>query len=241
MKDVRSPMKKAVSADINEESRWKNLYRVGGTAALTVVGIMVVQIIIFVLWPPPETVEGFFALMQARPLLGLLSMDLLYILNNTILVLIYLALFFALRRSSETAVLIAMLLGTLGVAAYYASNTGFEMLALSGQYAGATSEVQRTALLVAGQALLAIYKGTAFDTYYVLNAAALLIFAIVMLRSKVFSKATGWVGLISGLLMTIPSTAGPVGLVFSLASLVPWAVFSVMIARRFFQMGRRSG
>ena len=179
--------------------------------------------------------------MQAQPLLGLLSMDLLYILNNTILVLIYLALFFALRRSSETAVLIAMLLGTLGVAAYYASNTGFEMLALSGQYAGATSEAQRTALLGAGQALLAIYKGTAFDTYYVLNAAALLIFAVVMLRSKVFSKATGGVGLAAGILMLVPSTAGTLGLIFSLASLVPWAVFSVMVARRLFQMGRRSG
>lgn len=234
-------MKKAAIADINEESRWKNLYRVGGTAALTVVGIMVVQIIIFVLWPPPETVEGFFALMQAQPLLGLLSMDLLYILNNTILVLIYLALFFALRRSSETAVLIAMLLGTLGVAAYYASNTGFEMLAISGQYAGVTSEAQRNALLGAGQTLLAIYKGTAFDTYYVLNAAALLIFAVVMLRSKVFSKATGGVGLAAGILMLVPSTAGTLGLIFSLASLVPWAIFSVMVARSLFQMGRRSG
>lgn len=234
-------MKKAATADINEGSRWKNLYRVGGTAALAVVGIMVVQIIIFVLWPPPETVEGFIDLMQDHPLLGLLSMDLLYILNNTILVLIYLALFFALRRSSETAAMIAMLLGTLGVAAYYASNTGFEMLALSGQYDVATSEAQRTALMGAGQALLAIYRGTAFDTYYVLNAAALLIFAVVMLRSKVFSKATGWVGLASGVLMTVPSTAGTLGLIFSLASLVPWAIFSVMVARRLFQMGRRSG
>ncbi|MBN1372766.1 MAG: hypothetical protein JW987_12570 [Anaerolineaceae bacterium] len=234
-------MKKAAIAEINEESRWKNLYRVGGVAALTVVGIMVVQILIFVIWPPPETVEGFIDLMQDHPLLGLLSMDLLYILNNTILVLIYLALFLALRRSSETAVMIAMLLGTLGVAAYYASNTGFEMLALSGQYDLATSEAERTALLGAGQALLAIYKGTAFDTYYVLNAAALLIFAVVMLRSKVFSTATGGVGLAAGILMLVPSTAGTLGLIFSLASLVPWAIFSVMVARRLFQMGRRNG
>jgi hypothetical protein len=234
-------MKKAATTETNEESRWKNLYRVGGAAALTVVGIMVLQILIFVIWPPPETVEGFYTLMQAQPLLGLLSMDLLYIVNNSILVLIYLALFFALRRSSETAVLIAMLLGTLGVAAYYASNTGFEMLALSGQYAGASSEAQRGALLGAGQALLAIYKGTAFDTYYVLNAAALLIFAVVMLRSKVFSKAAGGVGLAAGILMLVPSTAGALGMIFSLASLVPWAIFSVMIARRFFQMNRRSG
>jgi len=232
-------MKKTTIADIPIEHRWMGLYRLGGVAALTVVGIMIVQIIIFVLWPPPETVEGFFALMQARPLLGLLSMDLLYIINNTILVLIYLSMFAALRRTAETATLIALILGALGVAAYYASNTGFEMLARSGQFAGATSEAQRTALLGAGQALLAIYKGTAFNTYYVLNAAALLIFAVVILRGKVFSAATGWVGLISGVLMTIPSTAGTIGLIFSLASLVPWAIFSVMASRRFFQLAAK--
>jgi len=232
-------MKKTTIADNPIDHRWMGLYRLGGVAALTVVGIMIVQIIIFVLWPPPETVEGFFALMQARPLLGLLSMDLLYIINNTILVLIYLSMFAALRRTAETATLIALILGALGVAAYYASNTGFEMLARSGQFAGATSEAQRTALLGAGQALLAIYKGTAFNTYYVLNAAALLIFAVVILRGKVFSAATGWVGLISGVLMTIPSTAGTIGLIFSLASLVPWAIFSVMASRRFFQLAAK--
>lgn len=35
---------------------WKPLYRAGGAAALTIVGIMVIQIIVFIASPPPSTV-----------------------------------------------------------------------------------------------------------------------------------------------------------------------------------------
>jgi hypothetical protein len=93
-------------------------------------------------------------------------------------------------------------------------------------------------LLAAGQGMLATYKGTAFDMYYVFNAAALLILAVVMLRSTVFPRAAGTWGLISGILMAIPSTAGGLGMVFALASLLPWMVFCVLIARRLFRLSR---
>ncbi len=85
--------------------------------------------------------------------------------------------------------------------------------------------------------MLAIYKGTAFDVYYVLNAITLLVFSFVMLRSSLFSRATAIWGIAAGVFMVIPSTAGMIGLVFSLASLVPWAVFAILVAIRFFQMG----
>ena len=86
--------------------------------------------------------------------------------------------------------------------------------------------------------MLEIYKGTAFAVYYVLNAAALLIFAAVMLRSNIFSKVTAYIGILAGVLMIIPSTAGTLGIYLALASLIPWAIFSVLIARRFFQLGQ---
>lgn len=215
--------------------RWRGIYRAGGYAVIGMLVIMAAQIIIFSVCPPPDTVEGFFNLFQQNWLLGLLSMDLLYLLNNTVIVLIYLALFFSLRRENEAAMLIGLVLALVGVTAYYASNTCFEMLSLSGQYTAADSEAQRTALLRAGHAMLAVYKGTAFDSYYILNGIALLIFAVVILRSKVFSKATGYWALAAGILMAIPSTAGMVGMVFSLLSLVPWAVFAILAARRFFR------
>lgn len=211
---------------------WRGLYKTGVGAGIGMLGIMVLQIILFIAWPPPQTTEDFFGLFQQSWLLGLLSMDLLYILNNMLLIPIYLALYGALKHEAESAMLVALVLGLVGIAAYFSSNTAFEMLTLSNQYAAATSASQQNALMGAGHAELARYRGTVFDVYYVLNAAALLIMAGVMLRSQVFSKTTAWFGLIAGVLMIIPSTAGTIGLVFALLSLVPWAVFLLLVVRR---------
>ena len=38
--------------------------------------------------------------------------------------------------------------------------------------------------------------------------------------------------------MLVPATAGTIGLICSLASLVPWAVFSVLAARSLLVLGR---
>jgi hypothetical protein len=214
------------------------MYRAGGVAALVMLGIMAIQIIVYVIWPPPTTVEGFFTLFASSKVLGLLSMDLLYLVNNTVLILIYLALFTALKPAGKTAMTISLLFGLVGICAYFASNTAFKMLSLSGQYAAATSENQKIVFMAAAESMLAVYRGTAFLVYYVLNAIALLILAAVMLRSHFFSRGTAIVGLIAGILMSVPSTAGTVGLIFALASLVPWGVFLVLIARAFFAAGR---
>jgi len=220
------------------DSRWKGLYKFGATAALAMLVLMAAQIIIFIVWPPPDTIEGYFTLFENNWFLGLLSLDLLYIVNNTLLIPIYLALYLALKRASGSPALIALVLGLIGIAAYFASNTAFEMFTLSNQYMAATTEAQKAMLLAAGKAMLTIYKGTAFNVYYVLNAATLLIFSFVMLRSDVFSKTTAYVGIAAGVLMIIPSTAGTIGLYFALASLIPWAVWLVLFARRLFRLGQ---
>ena len=105
--------------------RWRNLFKAGGVAGIMMLVIMLAQVVVFILWPPPQTVQGFFNLFQQNKLLGLLSMDLLYLLNNALLIVIYLALFAALKKESESAMLVALVLGLVGIAAYYASNTAF--------------------------------------------------------------------------------------------------------------------
>jgi hypothetical protein len=217
---------------------WKPLYKVGAVAALMMVVFIPIQIIIFLAWPPPSTVIGYFMLFQHNWLLGLLSLDLLYLVNNALLILLYLALYAVLRRVSPSFMTVALILGLVGIAAYYASNTAFEMLSLSSQYAAATAEAQRSLTLASGQAMLAIYTGTAFDVYYVLNAVATLIISAVMLRSTLFGKVTASVGMVTGVLMVVPSTAGTIGLVLSLMSLVPFAIWSVLIARRLFMLAQ---
>ena len=213
------------------------IFRIGGFASITMLVIMALQIGIYVTWPPPEAAEDFIALLNQNSLLGLLSLDFLYLINNAVLVLIYLPIYLVLREKESSWTLIALILGLVGIAAYFASNTSFEMLNISRLYAAAGTEAQKTALLGAAQALMAIYKGTAFNVYYVLNAVALLIFAIVMLKKKAFTKAAGIAGLISGVLMSIPSSAGAIGMIFALASLIPWAVFLVLMIPVFFRLG----
>lgn len=213
------------------------LYKIGGMATLIMLVIMSIQVIIFVTWPPPSAVTDWFLLLQNNWLLGLLSLDLLYLLTNALLIPLYLALYAALKRASESWMLIALTIGLVGITAYFSSNTAFEMLSLSNEYAVAKSEAEKSLALAAGQAMLAIYKGTAFDVYYILNAAFLLIVSPVMLRSSVFSKGSAYAGMLSGVLMLVPSTVETIGPIFALASLVPWTIFSVLVARRLFQIG----
>ncbi|RJX29193.1 MAG: hypothetical protein C4554_01250 [Dethiobacter sp.] len=149
----------------------------------------------------------------------------------------YLAFYFSLKRINESLMVIALLFGFLGIAAYLSSNTAFEMLSLSNLYYNATLETTRAMYLAAGQAMLSTWQGTAFDTYYVLNAITLIIIASVMFKSSVYSKNTATIGLISGVLMVIPSTAGTSGFIFALASLIPWTIFAILVAIKFLQLG----
>jgi Domain of unknown function (DUF4386) len=226
------------SGDRHGFDRWRGLLRVGGWAAFGSVALIFVQVWIYVQWPPPETVEDFYTLFTENPFLGLLSLDLLYIVNNVIVLLVYLALFAVLRPTHPAAVTIALLLGSVGMAAYMASNVGFEMLALADAYAAADG-AGRVALLGAGEVLLASFEGTAFNIYYVLSMVALLLFAGSMLRSRDFSRAAGGWGLAAALLMIVPSTAGALGMVFALASLGPWVVFALLTGRRLLNLSAR--
>ncbi len=220
------------------DPRWSGLYRAGAIATLIVVALIPIAIVVFVVSPPPEVLTDWFALFESSWLLGLVNLDLLFMVSNVLLVLVYLALYTALRGDGESAMAIALALGLVGIAAYLASNTGFEMLALSRRYAVAATEAERAMLLGAGQAMLATFTGTAFNAYYVLNAIVLLVIASVMLRGHTFSRLTAYTGLASGVLMVIPASAGMVGVIFSLASLVPWVWFSLLIARRLLQLAR---
>src|SRR6266699_457817 len=218
-------------------SAWKPLYRVGGAAALIVVLLYVIQIVVLVVSPPPSTVIDFFTLFHKNALLGLLDLDLLSIADYALFVPMFLALYVALRRVSPSFMAIATTLGLVGIATYFASNTAFEMLSLSSQYAAATTEAQRSLFVASGQAILVIYQGTAFDVSYVLLAVAPLIISVVMLRSTTFGKVTAAVGIVANVL-AVGFFVPAIGVFLSLVSVVSLLIWYILIARRLFQLGQ---
>jgi hypothetical protein len=208
------------------------LYRVAQFLALAMLLIIPLQIAIYIISPPPDTVKGFFELYQLNPFLGLLSLDFLYLINNMIIVIVYLAIFILLFQEKPVVVLLAFILGIIGVACYYPSNPAFEMLTLSHQYFQALPQ-QQLIYLAAGEAVMAGYTGTSFDVYYVLSTICLLLFAYAIFKSPKFKKSVGLWGLVSGFFMIIPSSAGMVGMIFSFLSLIPWVVFIVLLMSKF--------
>lgn len=226
---------------VTTEKVWRPLYLVGGVAALLSVALVGLAVYVFVISPPPTSIEQWFALFHRDGFLGLLDLDLLMVVSYVVMIPLYLALYVALRRISQPFMAIALAFNLLGAALIVAVNPGVAMLTLSDRYAAATTEAQRTVALAAGQALLANWAGTAFVMGYLLGGIGILITAAVMLRSKVFNSLTAYAGLVAGALMLVPASAGTVGLIFSLASLVPTVLFLALVARTFFQMAEVPG
>lgn len=216
---------------------WKPLYKLAGWCAFTMVILVPLQIVVYMVFPPPATVEGFFVLYRNNWLLGLLSLDLLYIINTIVLIPIYIALILSLSDVSRSAALLAAVLGIIGISAYFPSNIAFEMLNLSGKYFSADAAIQRQMIIAAGEAAMARYTGSTFNAYYILNAIVLIIISVLMLKSNTYARIIGWSGLISGILMSIPSSFGLIGLIFSLLSLIPWLVFSFLLILKFKELG----
>jgi hypothetical protein len=131
---------------------WSMLYRAAGAAALVTAVLIPVQLIVFMAYPFPDTVTGWFELLQDNPLAGLVNLDLLLVVDNVLLVVIALALYVALRRTSPSVVTMATGLWLLAIAMFVAANPAVEMLSLSDQFAAATSETERSMTLAAGQA-----------------------------------------------------------------------------------------
>lgn len=211
---------------------WAPLFRLSAYLSAVMLLFIPIQIGIFLVFPPPETIEGFFQLYKTNWLIGLLSLDFIYILDNIILIPIYLALAVCLFWERPVLTLVAVSLSFVGIACYFPTNPAFEMLSLSNGYWNALPETQ-VRYLAAGETLLACYTGTAFNVYYVLNAVALLLYSAAIYKSSHFSKSIGVWGLISGILMIVPSSSGMIGMIFSLLSLIPWVVFLFMLTIRF--------
>lgn len=224
-----------------EETGWKWLYRVGAIAAVITVLFIPIAIVSHLVWPPPPWAAGaaadWFAYFQNNWVAGLLNLDLLLAISLILSVPLYLALFVALRHASPSGMLIATAIALLGAVLHLATISAFEMQAFSQAHAAATTDAQRTMYLAAGEAILSGYYGTVFQVSYVLGYLAYIIIGAVMLRSRVFSQVTAYVGLVTGIAgfgFYLPT----VGLFLSIVVVLLVAIWNILVARRLFQLGR---
>lgn len=200
-------MSKAISFT-KADPGYKSLYLVGGVASIIAALVfrrnLGPEVSIITGQVAPADMAGWFTLLQDDRLLGFIFLNAFDIVDYALVGLVFLALYFDLRRYNKSYMALASALGFMGLVVYFASNTALSVLSLSDQYAAATSDAQRSMLLAAGEAIMAmnppgvIYPGAGNYLSFLLLAVAGLVVSLVMLQSSIFSKATAFTGFLAG-------------------------------------------
>jgi hypothetical protein len=242
------PEQRQVLESQTPDPGWKSLYRVGGITALILVVFPLVEVVIGFLpgvaglSRTTVSVTDWFALFQNHWFLALRNLGLLNIVGAAFFAPTILAIYSALRRDHQAYAALGTILFFVGLAVYLAGSRVFPMLSLSSQYAVAATDAQRALLAAAGQAMLA--EGQSRAGVPLIEFACLLISA-VMLRGRVFSKATAWAGILGNALLIVVEiittiarglpTTGFVVAIFGGLSIVTWYL---LVGRKLLQLAR---
>lgn len=222
------------------DTRFGLLYRVAAFAAMATVVVTIVQVVLGVLWPPPDFTPtaaaaiDILTMAQTNPGLTFLKLDGLMVVDYLLLVVVYVALCAALNRRSPSLMLLGTTLALIAITLYLAVSPAATILVLAKQYSA--SAATGPGVVSAAQAVLVNFQGTAFLVHYVVMGVAGMLVALAMLRTDVFSRVTAVVGLTQGAMMLVPVTFGMVGLLLALGSLVPFVIWFVLIAVRLFRL-----
>jgi hypothetical protein len=222
------------------DARWRNLYRLGGIASITILVIMLISVVGYIAWSNAAGVTPtleIFNLIQTNIWAAFIALDLGLSVGNLVSIFVYLALYVALRRVSETFALIALVLSLVAIAALIAARPLFEIFTLSDLYMAAVTETERGFYLAAGESLLVQFHGAAWHTYMFLGSVASLINAILMLRSPSFSRALAYAGVVT---FTINAFfwVPVVGLILLFVAMFSSVLWYILLARDLFRLAR---
>jgi hypothetical protein len=229
-------------------SSWKGIYIIGGVAALLFVVYSIITMIFLIIFGgQPSTVEECFTLLQNNRVIGFMRLDLLTVLVMPLYYLIFFAIYGALKRTEDAYVSLATILVFVGVTLFLATPSAYSMISLSDKYAVASTDAQRHQLLAAGEALLAsdMWYGTGAIIGGILLQSATVLISVVMLRTKIFSKVTAYVGILTHGLDLVHIIIGlflpGVGLILMAIAGPLYLIWSPLIGQRLLQIGLKGG
>jgi hypothetical protein len=220
------------------DPRWRGLFLAGAAGAILTAACIPLQVLLFIVWPPPASrdVADWFAMFNSNPVEGLLSLDLVMMVEQALLVPLVIALWVLLRRGNESLMTLGAPLWLAGGFLIIGSNTAFEMLSLARGYEAATTDAARAGYLAAGQGMLASYfdMGSGFVFGYLITSVGGLLVGAAMLRTASW-HAAGWL-LLAGTALGLCIFLPVVGIGLSLVSVLVFAVWYLVVALRLWRL-----
>lgn len=218
----------------------KNLYSIAGIAAIISILVILLGFVTYFIWPytpGKDSAENILLLLHNDPLGGLISLDLFLFVGNLFSLALFLTLYISLRQVDEAVALIALAVGVIGLVLLIPARPILELVHLSQAYIAATSEAEKAQIVGSAATLLALFDGIGWYMNTLLGGLSLLTSSILMLRSRLYSKATAYVGIATNLVLcgfVIP----PISLLVLFLCLPGYILWYFLLARRFFQLGR---
>ena len=236
----------------SQSPEWKSLYLAGGYAAL-LAGVVFrrnigAEVSLFAADAIPESATGWFRLLENNPFVAIAYLDFIDIIDYALVGLMFLAVCMVLWKKNNSAMLVGTAAGLVGIAVNFASNITFQMLHLSQQFRAAGTVTLRASVISSGQAILsfnnpsAIFQGTGDYLSLLLIAIGSMILSAAILRSQVFNRVTGIVGLLASgcdLAYCVTFSVAPsLRVVFLPIAGLFYMIWHIMIGIRLLKLGR---
>jgi hypothetical protein len=186
--------------DINNYSSHKITYWFGGLiCTILMIYSLATMVVMFGIGTPPETIIECFSMLNENKFLGLLRLDILTVFIMPLYYILFYSIYIALKNHDNDALRISIILIFAGLTLFLATPSVFSYLHLSDKYSLATTELEKSQLLSAGEAILAsdMWHGTGAKIGGILMQVGALIISILMLKTNVFTRFTAYIGIFS--------------------------------------------
>lgn len=235
-------------------SAWKWVFKLGTLTALIAMSANLTDIIVgfggtdIVIYGTRSAIE-WFAVYQDSWFRGVYGLGILNIVYMIAMLPVYFALFGAHFEKQTAAAALTLVIFLIAMSMYISNNAAIPLLVLSDKYSLATTDLQRTTLVAAGEAILSRgedFTAGSFIPLFLSGLAAICI-SIIMLRGGIFGKVHAWIGIVGFTFLsifTIIATFVPALYSFafyflaSIGGLLALSWFA-LVARRFFQLASR--
>ena len=182
---------------------WKWIYRLGAIAALIAMSANLADIILgfggtdMVTYGTMSANE-WFAVYQDNWFRGIYGLGILNVVYMIAMLPVYFAFFGAHVEKQAVGAALTIIIFLIAMSMYISNNAAIPLLVLSDKYSLAATDLQRTTLVAAGEAVLSrgedFTAGSFIPTF--MSGLAALCISIIMLRGGVFGKVHAWIGIV---------------------------------------------
>jgi len=235
-------MQQSVVNGIDREQ--KLLYRLGSISAIVIsLGYVIITVLYILVGARPSGGESWLKYLANHTMVWWVIVA-LSVMTDLLFVPVLVSLYHALQEGNRYI----MLFGTGLIGLFIVLDLAITwpnystLLAISGNYTAATSEVQRAAFIAAANYASAVVTSPVLSIYIILfPALGTLIISVVMLKG-LFSKATAYTGIATGAFGII-AVVGPIfisvlGLIGAIITSILTLIWFLLVGRRFYRLSQ---